>query len=134
MRGLVIHFWQARLMIYCKRSYLSVLKDVTATSRELTETNDTFHTFCGIIVMIKVRLLFCTIGSFPFVGHSLHPSQFQGLCLTKSSKKTLWILPYFIYMKTQSCSFCFSFHATLFFPLIMNEMKNGQSNFGFSYT
>ena len=45
-----------------------------------------------------------------------HSSQFHSLCLTKSSSETLQNLPYFIYTKTQSCFFHFSFSATLLFP------------------
>ena len=47
-----------------------------------------------------------------------HFSQFQSLCSMKSSSKTLENLPYFIYTKTQSCFFHFSFRATLCFPLM----------------
>ena len=47
-----------------------------------------------------------------------HSSQFQSLCLTKSSNETLQNLPYFIYTKTQSCFFRFSFRATLYFSLM----------------
>ena len=50
-----------------------------------------------------------------------HSSQFQGLCLMKSSSETLQNLPYFIYTKTQSCFFRFSFRATLYF-YIMNAL------------
>ena len=45
----------------------------------------------------------------------LHSSQFQGLCLTKSSSETLQNLPHFVYTKTQSFFFHFSFRATLVF-------------------
>ena len=40
------------------------------------------------------------------------------MCLTKSSSEMLQNLPYFIYTKTQSCFFSFSFRPTLFFCLI----------------
>ena len=43
--------------------------------------------------------------------HHQHSSVITGLYLMKSSSKMLQNLPYFIYLKTQSCFFCFSFHA-----------------------
>ena len=65
-----------------------------------------------------------------------------GLCLMKCPSEILQNLPYFYHMKTHIVFFCFSFRATLFFPLMnalvyvdidLHEMKNGKSNFGFSY-
>ena len=53
----------------------------------------------------------------------IHSSQFQSLCSTKSSSKTLENLPYFICTKTQSCCFRFSFRATLFFSLIKEKKE-----------
>ena len=47
-----------------------------------------------------------------------HSSQFQSLCSTKRSSEMLQNLPYFIYTKSQSYFFHFSFRATLFFPLM----------------
>ena len=44
-----------------------------------------------------------------------HSSEIRGLCLMKRPSKTLKNLPY-TYTKTDICSFCFSFCATLFFP------------------
>ena len=46
-----------------------------------------------------------------------HSSEIRCFCLMKWPGKTLQNLPYFIYTKTQSFFFHFSFHATLFFPL-----------------
>ena len=40
--------------------------------------------------------------------------EIRGLCLMKLHSKMLQNLPYFIYNKTQSCFFHFSFHASLF--------------------
>ena len=40
------------------------------------------------------------------------------LCSTKSSNEMLQNLPYFIYMKAQSCFFRFSFRASLYFYLM----------------
>ena len=60
-----------------------------------------------------------SVSSSSFVrGASLfsHSSQFQGLCLMKSSREMLQNLPYFWNMKTHVVFFHFSFHATLFFP------------------
>ena len=45
-----------------------------------------------------------------------HSSEIRGLCLMKWPGETLQNLPYFIYTKTQSCFFHFSFPATLLFP------------------
>ena len=45
-----------------------------------------------------------------------HSSEIRGLCLMKWPIKILQNLPYFIYTKTQSCFFHFSFYTTLFFP------------------
>ena len=42
----------------------------------------------------------------------------RGLCLMKSSSEMLQNLAYFIYTKTQSCFFRFSFCAALFFSLM----------------
>ena len=51
-----------------------------------------------------------------------HFSQFQSLCLTKSSSETLQNLPYFILMgKTQSYFFCFSICANLI-HFLMNSI------------
>ena len=44
-----------------------------------------------------------------------HSSEIRCFCLMKWPSETLQNLPYFIYMKTQSCFFHFSFHVTLFF-------------------
>ena len=46
-----------------------------------------------------------------------HSSEIRGLCLMKWPGETLQNLPYLINMKTQSL-FRFSFHPTLFFPLM----------------
>ena len=48
--------------------------------------------------------------------HNVYTLEKRGFCLMKSSSETLQNLPYFIYMKTQTCFSHFSFHATLFFP------------------
>ena len=48
----------------------------------------------------------------------VHSSEIRGLYLMKCPRETLQNLLYFIYTKTQSCFSHFSFHATLFFPLI----------------
>ena len=45
-----------------------------------------------------------------------HYSEIRGICSTNCSRGMLQNWPYFIYMKTHSCFFHFSFHATLFFP------------------
>ena len=45
-----------------------------------------------------------------------HSSEISGLCLMKWPCKMLQKLPYFIYAKTQSGFFSFSFCDTLFFP------------------
>ena len=69
----------------------------------------------------------------------------------KCPTEMLQNLPCFIYTKTQSCFFCFSFHTTLFFPLMnalvyvdcrhrpghslgkfcLHEMKNEKNYAGF---
>ena len=45
-----------------------------------------------------------------------HSSEIRDLCLMKWHGEMLQNLTYFIYTKTQSCFFHFSFRATLFFP------------------
>ena len=67
-----------------------------------------------------------------------HSSQFQSLCLMKSSSETLQNLPCFIY---RNILFSIESHyiKILFMEFIRekikkHEMKNGKSNFGFSYT
>ena len=60
----------------------------------------------------SVRIRFENILSTYFYIHS---SEIRGLCLMKWPAKMLQNLPCFIYTKTQSCFFHFSFHATLLF-------------------
>ena len=48
----------------------------------------------------------------------LHSSEIRGLCLMKCPSEMLQNLPYFIYTKTQSWFFHFSFCATLIFSLM----------------
>ena len=52
----------------------------------------------------------------------MHSSEIRGLCLMKWPSKTLQNLPYFIYMKTQSCFSRFSFLATYFIFSLMNAL------------
>ena len=82
----------------------------------------------------------------------IHSSQFQSLCWMKTSSKTLQNLSYFMYTKNQSCFFPFFISYYFIFSLMkcpclcrhrsghslgknikFHEMKNGKSNFGFSY-
>ena len=65
------------------------------------------------------KLLTCTI----------HSSEIRALWLMKWTIKMLQNLPYFIYMKTQSCYFRFSFRDTLFFSLMNALFKNGAKKF-----
>ena len=66
----------------------------------------------------------------------------------KCLSEMLQNMPYFIHKKTQSCFFRFSFYGILFFSpnecrhrpghslgkkVRLHEMKNGKSNYGFSY-
>ena len=79
---------------------------------------------------------FCHQLRFFFPLLLCHSSRFQSLCSTKCFSNTLQNLPYFIYAKTQSCFFCFSSWATLYFSLMnalvkQHEMNNGKGNFGF---
>ena len=57
-----------------------------------------------------------------FFNNILHSSEIRGLCSTKCPRETLQNLPYFRYMKIQSCFFHFSFHATL--KIKWHEIKN----------
>ena len=103
---------------------------------------------------VAIQITNAYVGSVPkkLYSYIAHSSEKRGVCLMKSSSEMLQNLPYFIYTKTQSCFFHFSFHATLFFSLMnapglcrhrpghslgekikLHEMKNGKSNFGFSY-
>ena len=58
------------------------------------------------------------MGVLTWMMNRLHCSEKRGLCLMKWPGEMLQNLPHFIYSKTQSCFFNFSFHATLFFPLM----------------
>ena len=85
-------------------SYMELMKfvhrDLAARNCLLTSTNPLIR---------KVKFII-------YKNTSQHSSQNRGLFLKKCLSKMLQNLPYFLYMKTQSCFFCFSFLATLFFP------------------
>ena len=85
-------------------SYMELMKfvhrDLAARNCLLTSTNPLIR---------KVKFII-------YKNTSKHSSKNRGLFLKKCLSKMLQNLPYFIYTKTLSYSFHFSFHATLFFP------------------
>ena len=87
-----------------------------------SETHLKMHIFCThglqkkyFYEEMKYRKEFELKTTFSIKAEQNHSSEKSGLCLMKSSSKALQNLAYFIYTKTQSCFFHFSFRATLFF-------------------
>ena len=81
-------------------------------------TSSELRSMLNISWKINVPISFRISSMSPLLVHS---SEKRGLCLMKWPGEMLQNLPYFIYMKTQSCFFHFSFRATSYF-FIMNAL------------
>ena len=70
------------------------------------------------LYLLGIRTLKNLKNKLLYTCFNIHSSQFEGLCSTKRSSKTVQNLPYFWHDKTHIVFFRLSFHATLFFSLM----------------